>query len=375
MLRPPASVFQLPAKALLSGHLPAQHAHSWPTGRGAGAPWQDNTMQRPHGDTTDSAPSKKDQSESASPASRSHGHVSALKYTGAAIVGVAIFAGAIVAMGGRFEDADLTPETPSAEETARQDLAVQAHQITTASQALLDSSPDSTRLATLHETASQYEDQLGGVWVPWPSGAPSGYTNPPLATDSPADLKGEDLVSEIKDFSGASLKAADAASDEDAPMYLSMALGSRLLGEDYAESIGSDDPVCGEVNIELAAQVLAPSGSLDVIDASRQWLETDTARMDPESRDSQIARGDALDSFIEAMITNDATDNREAFSAYPDLAGDETYSDVALGNISSVLISNGVDASPEQREALLSFGCSLYLTPSERSAALPFPGN
>ena len=305
----------------------------------------------------------------------STGHVSTLKFIGGTLVGIAVLGGTIFAMGGRPENVDLSPETPSAEESARQALAVQAHQIAVSSDALLDDVPDSEALTQIRDVATSYEQQLGGVWVPWPSGAPSGYTNPALDTDAPADVSSESLLEALQDFSQSTLGLSTTSNADDRPVLLSMNLGSRLLGATYAESVGSDLPMCGDVDVALAAKAAATSDVVGVADASRQWLETDAAQTSADSRDAQINRIDSLNAFIEVVLLHDGTDDREAFVAYPEVSDGETYTHVALDDLSASLLSAASSSSSlEESDSIISYGCSLYLTPEERSAALPFPG-
>ncbi|MDN6486194.1 MAG: hypothetical protein L0K34_01700 [Ancrocorticia sp.] len=298
---------------------------------------------------------------------------STLRFIVGVLIGIAIFAGAIVAMGGRWENVDLTPEEPTAEESARQSLAVEARNISDSAQHLLDSSPDSMELAAIHDTASAYVEQLGGVWVPWPSGAPSGYTNPPLETAAPAEASGDQLLTALEEFSDSALATMDSAEPESQTLLASMALSSKLLAGNYADSRGSSAS-CGELDITAAAQVSATPELLTVADNSRQWIETDTARMDSDSREAEVARVESLNSFIEAMLATGLADDREAFAAYPTLSEEETYTQVGLSDLSSSLVSAAASASGDDRSAIISYACSLYVGPAERSAALPFPG-
>ncbi|MGO1943857.1 MAG: hypothetical protein ACTH1Z_05585 [Ancrocorticia sp.] len=301
--------------------------------------------------------------------------VSTPKFIGGAFIGVAIFSGAIIAMGGQLENADLTPDAPTAEQEARQNLAVQAHRISASSEALLADAPDSAELAAIHDVSVSYEEQLGGVWIPWPSGAPEGYTNPPLSTDPPAEIDEEALLAELQDFSQASLDAAEGLAPADRPTTLSMSLGSRLLGANYAQAVGLDTPMCGAADPVLAGRATTTPEMLNIADSSRQWIETDTARMDPNAREAQVERIAAIDAYIEAVLENDVPDHREAFAAYPSLSEGETYTQVGLENLTGSLITVAADStSAEEREAVISLSCSLYVTSAERNAALPFPG-
>ena len=98
---------------------------------------------------------------------------SSLMFVGAILLGIAISAVVMVVTGTRL-DRDVSPDHASPEEVQRQELA--AH-----TQMIADHGGD---FAVFGE---EWTNALGGVWVPWPDGAPEDYTNPPTPNPSFTD--------------------------------------------------------------------------------------------------------------------------------------------------------------------------------------------
>ncbi|MFT0847834.1 hypothetical protein VR010_08775 [Actinomycetaceae bacterium L2_0104] len=325
-------------------------------------------------DTDDSsASSERKASKRSSTSKGTERKVSGWKFAAGVILGVAIFVGILVAIGARPEHQDLTPPEASEQETTRQALAEQAVRIERSAQQLQEDEENAS-LQSVAEAASIYAEDLGGVWVPWPDGAPTGYTNPPLETEPPVDLTGTALVEELVSFSESARSAIDSAPAAQRQELASMALGAQLLAMDLAESGEAEVPSCGEVDIAAAGAAANSTSTLEVADAARQWLETDASNLPAGARDPELIRINAVSTFEEAILRSGTADTRSAFAAYPELAEGETYTSQALHMLSAELLTSAAEAEPAERDALLSFGCSLFLTSSERAAALPLPG-
>lgn len=345
---------------------------------------------------------------------------SAWKFAGGMLLGVAAFVGVMVAIGVRWENADLSPETPSELEVTRQNLAEQAARIDTSADALLAKKADAT-VELVGTAAEHYLDMLGGVWVPWPSGAPSGYTNPPVATAAPDDVTSDVLTEELTSFSQALLNAVEDVPDENRVEILSAALGSQFLAMNLG---GNAAPTCGTVDISAAGIALAGAESIDesgpsaaasshattahttpshpattststpattapattapspaagnsslgVIDAARQWLETEAAEMPDEARGTQVTRAEKFAVLAEAILRAGAPDTRDAYSLYPQLKDGETYTSQALRVTTAELLKTAATTSGDARDNLMALACSLHLTAAERASELPFPG-
>lgn len=315
--------------------------------------------------------------QSATPSSgrRTSKAVSGWRFAGGAVLGVAAFAGILIALGARLENPDLTPPAASAEELARQDLAEQAVRIENSARQLQQASPDSAALASIAQAAAVYSDTLGGVWIPWPDGAPTGYTNPPVATAPPQDLDGAALTAQLLTFSGAALEHAEAAPSEQRRDLESMALGSQFLAMNLAEAEKlPSPPTCADVDVAAAGLAANSPAMLETADAARQWLETDAANLAQDKRADELVRIDALSSFEEAILGSGTADTRTAFAAYPELGEGDTYTSQALRLLNAELLQSAAQAPASERDVILSFTCSLHLTAAERSAALPLPG-
>ncbi len=355
---------------------------------------------------------------------------SAWKFAGGMLLGVAAFVGVMVAIGVRWENADLSPETPSELEVTRQNLAEQAARIDTSADALLAKKADAT-VELVGTAAEHYLDMLGGVWVPWPSGAPSGYTNPPVATAAPDDVTSDVLTEELTSFSQALLDAVEDVPDENRVEILSAALGSQFLAMNLG---GNAAPTCGTVDISAAGIALAGAESIDesgpsaaasshattahttpshpattststpattatatteaaattpataapstatdnsalrVIDTARQWLETDTAAMAEDSRGAQVTRIEKFAALEESILRTGVLDTRDAYSPYPDLQDGETYTSQALRLTTAEILKTAATTNGDGRNNLMNLACSLHLTATERASALPFPG-
>lgn len=282
-----------------------------------------------------------------------------------AVLLAALLVGILAAIGVRFGSEEPAP-VPAAE-AARQDLAVRATRLADGARQY-----DGETYAQVASHAAEFSNALGGVWEPWPTGAPAGTTNPPLPT-SGADLSTQELAAQALDLSDAAIAAANGLSESiesapSRPLYLSIALRARLDAQLLAEAAGTEVPAC-EANAESAGALAASSAGLEKASASREWIETATARLEPAQRNQRLPRINVLTTFEEGMVGAGIPDSRMVPAAYPTDESSENLINLGLENYAEILTGANGDA----RE-LVNFGCSLYLDSAERSAAPALPG-
>jgi len=104
---------------------------------------------------------------------------------GGAVLAIAVVCGSLALAGVRLDDRDAAVPAASAGERARQGLAEKVARLRASASALQTAHPEVPQYATIADRAKAYSAAVGGVWRPWPSGAPSGRTNPPVATAGP----------------------------------------------------------------------------------------------------------------------------------------------------------------------------------------------
>jgi hypothetical protein len=304
-----------------------------------------------------------------SPATGSQAPDHALRFAGAVILAIVVFAGFLVALGVRLDNQDLTPTEATTSETQRQELAVTAAKISHTAQALA-SGKSSGLYSSVGHAAELYLDALGGVWIPWPSGAPSGYTNPPLATSAPSDATGVALVTSLTDFSADALSAADDATEDTRPTYMAIALSARLYARDLAEALGTDDPGCPAVTATAAGSALGDSTTVEIADTARQWLEFDAASLPVGQRQAQLDRIASLSAFEDAAIAAGASDSRKASAPLPDNSA-QSLTTQALSLFADRIAYASAITDSKGRAALFGYTCSLFLSSQERESVLP----
>ncbi|OCA95842.1 Uncharacterised protein [Actinobaculum suis] len=250
--------------------------------------------------------------------------------------------------------------------------------------------------------ANEFLTQLGGVWQPWPSGAPSPYTNPPLDTAAPADPQASNLLNQVQELREAAIAAAetvvpDTDSSETAagtdssetaavtgaapnsrPLYLSIALRSHFDAMQIAQAAGLEIPSCefaagATVQMDAVSVGRSFAGAdphfLRQAAAARQWIETATSRLEPGQRDAQLARIDKLTAFEEGMLQTGMEDTRDIAAPYPEDQSSPALLAQGLNTYAGVLVSG-----PGEPRAALTFACSLYLDDAERATAPTLPG-
>ncbi|MCF2705736.1 hypothetical protein I6E29_00405 [Arcanobacterium haemolyticum] len=291
---------------------------------------------------------------------------SALRFAGAIILAISIFIGALAVMGTHVGNAEDEPDEMPTAQSVRQDLAVTATRAYNTATALAQTEP-SQALTDAAASAHVIVDTLGGVWVPWPTQAPRDKTNPPLATEAPAQPAAQDLVDQFESLADEALAGVSLSEQEDRRTLAAISLYARLTAQNLAATSGQAAPACGDASPALAGQASASGTTLAVADAARQWLEADAAHIAAGNRDNELARIESIARFEEAILANDIDDTRPAFAAYPDLAEGQTLTGAALDALSAQVLQASSEANEDERRALISWTCSLYLTAEERA--------
>ena len=327
-----------------------------PEGRRGTNSWQDGGM--------------RDDSLGTTTPSRRRVDATTVRFIGALILAIGVFAGFLVALGVRLDHQSVAAPTPSASEKARQDIAVAALRIENSAKALASAHPEVTSYADIVTAAGLYAESVGGVWVPWPSGAPSGHTNPPLATTAPSEIDAAKLTTELTNLSDTALAASGKAPEEDRGTYTAIALSARLYAQNLAAEVGAESPACPAGDPLTAGAATPDVTTLRAADTARQWFEVEAAQLPEDQRSTDLTRIDAVANFEEAIIAAGATDKRGVFAPIPSTA-EESLSFQALSLLThQILVAAAITDQPG-REALVGFSCSLFATPAERSSVLP----
>lgn len=250
-----------------------------------------------------------------------------------------IFFAILLSLGARPEHVDLTPEPASTAEQQRQSLAIAAQRIA-ASQNL------SQQAAEAAKQAQTWLDQLGGVWVPWPQGAPEGYENPSPDTSAYSSL--DQLRQAVWEFStavlsahskleGAPLIAGDsqtngAKTDKDSDNADSVDRTVAEIGIDaiYAgialDREAGAEPTCDAPHTsDLVAAFSSHPDTLKNLDTARQWLEYKKTFSPSDELNEQV---NALGTLIDTALDSGAPDTRQVMAPPPtdnDHAGTLVY--------------------------------------------------
>ncbi len=266
-----------------------------------------------------------------------------------AVAWVLAIIGILIAIGAHPTHVDLSPAPASTAEQQRQDVAVLATRIAASTRA-----HHNEELAT---QAEQWAQAAGGVWVPWPSGAPSGYTNPVEATSAAPEKLTADLAS-LRD-------AAITAAPAEPLTYRSIAVaaGHALAAQQHqgtaSAPAGQLAPIaaCGPVDTDAVARGLS-ADALARFDAARQWFEA-AAGSGKADKTTTATRVAILDAMEEAALT-DVRDARSPFAALPasdtEKAATETLTAALLtssapdrevvGTACALTIADSLDALP-----------------------------
>ncbi len=239
-----------------------------------------------------------------------------------------VFFAILISLGARSEYADLTPKPASSAEQERQKLAIFAQRIA-ASQDL------SLQAAEVAKQAQIWLDHLGGVWMPWPEGAPEGYENPPIDTSAYSSI--DQLRQAVWNFSSIALSAyTDTESTDQTPDNFKMNAIESAEDENNSDSarrtlaeIGLDaiyagialdreagvQPNCEAPNTEnLAAALSSYPDTLKNLDTARQWLEYQTALSPSDDLSAQV---NTLNTLIDTALDAGTPDTRQVMAPPP----------------------------------------------------------
>ncbi|MCI5826070.1 MAG: hypothetical protein MR006_05345 [Arcanobacterium sp.] len=175
-------------------------------------------------------------------------------------------------LGARWEHPDLSPAAPTAPEQERQSLAILAQRIAASGSA----APADPSLAT---AAHEWAADLGGVWVPWPKGAPEGYSNPTLnltAFTGPQELSTAlwQFITAAENFSSLDTLNIEKAARSSA--HLERSTTTEGKGEDEQSKTPSAPPAAGNATAGHTAAL--PLGRALALAATTHAVAIDTAR-------------------------------------------------------------------------------------------------
>ena len=216
---------------------------------------------------------------------------------------LALFGIFMYSIGLHNEHPDLTPPEPSAGEIQRQKTALSAHLIS-------EIAKQHPQLSALGAAGEAWEKAWGGVWVPWPEGAPAGYQNPelsltPAATDIPA------LQSELLNFANLSIQAGSNRTARQ------LGIATSAKARYYMALLAKESGNKGETAADIAPGSLkelgkAVSGSEELkrLETLRQQLQNTTAELAFSEREDRLQLLDSLNAIIDGALANKITDTR-----------------------------------------------------------------
>ncbi|XCB30376.1 hypothetical protein RQN30_02880 [Arcanobacterium hippocoleae] len=230
--------------------------------------------------------------------------LSRARFSAAIFLGVSLFTLFMFFIGTRLENPDLSPAAPTPQENIRQELAVESARIAAGAAAL--------KLSDLAAAADSWTKQLGGVWIPWPEGAPNGYENPPL--DLSAKSKNfSELTAELQIFAKntANLGPGFAAGSE----MVNLAGNVLQTAENLALKNNLPSVLPPINTFSIAAQINDPH-TVIALDTVKQVLEAHTAQL-PAAQNLQrkINRKNIalLDALINDALESGTADERTGF--------------------------------------------------------------
>lgn len=300
--------------------------------------------------------------ETSTPSASKRGLGSTLTFLGFLILAVGLFALVMVVMGTRLDNQDVAPPPASPAEVERQDLAESAVRIAELGNDL-GADDASAQQAASH--ASAWSDAFGDIWVPWPAGAPSGYTNPPVATTA-SDRTPQGLISELDELSNT---LVDGSTKLDRSLATSIAIAATLDARAIASQHGLEYQ-CGAPDFEILGSLGGDGVSVKRFETARQWLESHAATLEVGARDLEIERAENVATLIEEFIDAGAPDTRPAMVNAP-ISGENVSAAYHL--IAQQFVFLSTHANSEQQAAIVNYLCSL--TEYEDAPAFgAFPG-
>ncbi|USR79967.1 hypothetical protein [Arcanobacterium pinnipediorum] len=275
----------------------------------------------------------------------------------------AVFILILVVMGTRLENTSVAPQTPSAAEEERQDIAVSIARVHATAQELQTSNPDATSTAILTQLipASQaWLERIGGVWVPWPDGAPQGYENPHLDLNAP-EISLPSLQSQLSTISD-KLSATD---NIDPHLSVSIATSARTFAANLADPAQRLE-ICSTPDVAALSSAVNTAPAIVNVDTARQWLEYHAALLDPGARQIELHKINLLTELTHSALENGGKDERHPIAPLPQSADVDTS---VSSLIASELLSHAPQLDHQQRTATVALLC--ILSPQSPIAVLP----
>lgn len=209
------------------------------------------------------------------------------------------------------------PEVPTADaaEEVRQDEAVLAQTLARDVPRITATDPAiATQLEVVAAQAQAHADALGGVWEPWPDGAPEDVMVPEI--DAPASpTTPEDVLDLLVSGAASAREAALTTSDAELAATLAATAIARAAA---AAGLGAvlGMPVTAPDAAPLSREALLARGAdgptVLVLDSARYALETVAARSSGEVRQAMRERAVALRSLVDTALAAGAPDGRLA---------------------------------------------------------------
>ncbi len=228
---------------------------------------------------------------------------STLTFIGAIFCGIAIFIVFLFSMGANLEKPNLTPAKPSQSEIKRQNLVLQLEKIRNASST-------HSNLDSLNQAIQDWERELGGLWIPWPEGAPDGYENPKL------DLKAESqepqyILTQLNNFASEVLTIGD-----NKPIWrTTISLSARAQYQSNLVAKKYQLPHTSKIDENLLARGNWNKENLQQIEIARQWLEVKAANTTADKQKDYLPLIQMLDNILNATLETGVKDTRPALSS------------------------------------------------------------
>ncbi|WP_216381411.1 hypothetical protein [Arcanobacterium phocae] len=285
-----------------------------------------------------------------------------LSFVGLSLIAIAIFALVLVVMGTRWEHMSLDPAKPTPTEQARQNTAVTIARTHTLAQELQNDALEPTIAAIIGDVATasdQWLTSLGDVWVPWPDGAPEGYSNPELDL-TPKEVTVDALRNELIQLSS----TLPADTNLDGRIATSISVKARTLAAQLSPNEEREQS-CHTPDLSQLGSHITGEQTLLRLESARQWLEHYAAIADPAQRQHPEEQIALLTALTENMIDAGTPDSRPAL--VPPASSEDVTAALTVAN--AELIDQASQATPEEREATVSFLC--LLSAGEQLPALP----
>ncbi|MDR6939074.1 hypothetical protein [Arcanobacterium hippocoleae] len=191
--------------------------------------------------------------------------ISHVKFTFYLLLGIGLFSTFMYFIGTNWEKPNLNPAKPAASESARQELAIDSARIAAGAKKL-----GLTELSTLADT---WTNDLGGVWAPWPEGAPAGYKNPGLDLSAKSATVPE-LVAELTLFART---LADKGTAFAPPPAMIDFASKVFIQADQLARMHSLPQALPEVALPQVASLINDAQTVVELESTKQILEAHTA--------------------------------------------------------------------------------------------------